>query len=314
MINKTPTDKTIVVLICCTVMGASGWPTALATGWPTASTVGEWNEVPEANQLSTSTTRSAPERGQPRYLAVVVPSRTVELSAPREGTLDTVAVTLGDQVSAGAAIATLQTELLRYELAIARSALQAAERSLNKAHLSQAKAADDKEHVAQRREAFSDSEMRDAEYAVKLAAEEVAIAGTTIEQRRNEVRRLENLLERSVVTAPFAAHVAARYLDPGAVVGPHTPIVRLIASDAWQVRFALPAAAAARLSRGTVVSFTSRDTDAAVPCTVENIAPEIDQALQMIVVEAAIDVSAKSAISIKPGLEGFVHLSSEPLP
>ena len=68
------------------------------------------------------------------------------------------------------------------------------------------------------------------------------------------VRQLETSLSRNEIRAPFDGRVAERFADAGAVVGPGTPVVRLISAGDLLVRAAVPPEEARRLKAGDPVT------------------------------------------------------------
>lgn len=262
----------------------------------------------------------APPASQPAraaYQAVVVPRRSVLAAAPRDGTLATVAVCLGDRVRAGDRLATLDAEALRLDLAAAEAALREAESQREQAVISLAKAEDFLERVNQRAEVFAEGERKDARFQRDLAAQELRVSQARIEQRQAGAARLRDLLARSDVLAPFDGVVAERARDPGATVTQGTPLLRVITPDELIVRFAVPPAAALRLHSGQAVRFRPRegspDDDrgrspggTGVAARIEHIAPEVDAALQRVIIEASLTPAEAAAARIQPGTEGRV--------
>lgn len=256
------------------------------------------------------TTREV-EVGQPprslEFLAVVAPRRAVAIGAPRDGILRSVEAALGGKVEAGAVMATLETRPLELDLAAAVVSRKEAEGERAKAEIVVERALDLRERVRTRPDSFSENERSEAEFSLRIAQEELAIVGARAERDALEVARLEELLRRSEVLAPFAGVVAARYLDGGATVTRATPLLRLISDDDLIVRFALPAELAAALRRGALVEFRRADGRATLALRVENVAPEVDGALEMVIVEAGL---LEPAADLKPGTDGVVRLAN----
>lgn len=239
------------------------------------------------------------------FLAVLVPRQSVVLGAPREGVLATIDAALGRAVKAGTVLATLETESLERDLLAARVALREAEGELRKSDIYLAKSQDLCERIAARAGAFTEAERKDAEFNHRVVIEEQRIVTLRIEQRQLEIRRLEHLIRNSQVVAPIDGAIATRYLDAGATLAHAAPIVRMISNDLI-VRFAAPTDRYEAVAPGTRVRFAGPASTTFLNGIVENVAREVDPALQMVVVEASI--CRTSGAQPRPGAEGRVFL------
>src|SRR5436305_1826301 len=101
---------------------------------------------------------------------------------------------------------------------------------------------------------------------------------------------------------PFAGRVAERFVDAGAVVGPGTPILRLISGGDLLVRAAVPPEQARALAVGKAVTARVPTLGLDVPGHLERIAPQVDAAAQMIFVEARLDPTPAAAERLQTGL------------
>lgn len=231
---------------------------------------------------------SPPVVAAEEYQAVVVPRRAVQVAAEREGLLEEVHVVLGQRVPRGEPIATLESETLRLERASAAASLREAQGELTLAQISLEKARDRRQRVLTSPDAFSESERRDAEFDERLAEEQQRIAQTRIERHEVSLARLDELLRRSVVEAPFDGTVARVHRSAGAVVASGTPIVQLITADDLLVRFAVPPDVAAALRPAKRIRFVFGEPVTECDAVIEHIAAEIDPALEKVIVEAAL--------------------------
>jgi multidrug efflux pump subunit AcrA (membrane-fusion protein) len=141
----------------------------------------------------------------------------------------------------------------------------------------------------------------------QIAQQQLRRAEARVEVQVHEIRRLEDLLARSEVHAPFDGQVAACYLTPGAVVQQGTPLIRLIARDELIIRFAAPASAVEQITQDAWVCFRELEQGSRIGGRVSAVSPEIDPALELVIVEARVDGDA-SAAKVVPGLAGFVAL------
>ncbi len=215
---------------------------------------------------------------------------SIDLTPRYEGRLQAVYVRLGDVVPAGGRIATIESSTVRFDLVTAEATLRAAEAEHQKAVIELAEA----QERLQRRESLSaealasQEELATARYGHKLARVGVEIAQSRASERRTHVDRLRRLSADAEILAPFEGIVAVRYADPGANVTAATPIVRLLSSGELIVRFAVPEATSGALSVGRTVHVAAENSTATAIGTIEKIAPEIDTASRMLVLEARI--------------------------
>ncbi len=239
------------------------------------------------------------------FVAVIAPARAVNAAAPRAGIVKALDVGLGQSVSCGSRVAALESGALHLELASGYAALAEAKAEASGANVALARATYEVETLERLRESSSEKERHEAVFDQQMAQEQLRRAQARVEFRVSEIRRLEDLLARSEVHAPFDGQVAACYLTPGAVVQRGTPLVRLIAKDDLIIRFAAPASELPDSVRDSLVCF--RDTEHAVRVTakVTSVSPEIEPALEMVIVEARPDRDTTTA-GVVPGLAGFV--------
>jgi RND family efflux transporter MFP subunit len=228
-------------------------------------------------------------------LGVVLAQESVDLVPKLEGRLDQVHVRLGDHVARGALIASLDTRSIQRDMAMGEAQLEAARTDVSKAELELAEAQD---RLARRRAplqagipAVSGDELAVAEFRFKQAGPSLAAARAHVAERQARVDQLKQSIEDAVVRAPFDGVVAARFVDPGAVVGSHTPVVRLISSSDLWVRFAVPEETAARLSVGLPVRVRVGGADQVLSGIIEKVAPEVDAASRMIFAEARLQAA-----------------------
>lgn len=288
------------------VAGAGGM--ALLMGWlgPRDQPVTMPEGTPPTPAETPTTGReegSAPEC----YLGAVVPRRSVKVAAQSEGQLEAVLVEVGDRVAAGAVLARLDTRLAHHELDIERAALAAAQAEVRRQASLVERAKQELERLGRLEKMISDAEIALA--ASKVVEAEAQLSGARAGAERVEARiaRLDTLLERAEIRAPFDGIVASRGLDPGAVVAPGTPVVRLISDGELRVRFAVPPDEATSLRVGTTVSIELPDVDRTLEGRVEQVAPEVDTASRMLFVQAALvdaEPSLASGVAVRVSRAG----------
>jgi len=235
------------------------------------------------------------------WLGVILSSESVDVTADSQGRLAAVYVEIGDAVRQGDRLASLDPRIVAQDLEMARSALRAsaADAGRASAELSEAQARWDRRR--KNPEIFSKEDLSEAELAVKTATSAMEVAQARVAEQRARVRQLETSVGQTDIRAPFAGRVAERFADPGAQVGPGTPVLRLISGGDLRVRAAVPPDDAHRLAPGAPVVARVRDLGLDVPGRVERIAPDVDTASQMVFVEIRLE-PAQAAGRLQAGL------------
>jgi RND family efflux transporter MFP subunit len=248
---------------------------------------------------------SPPPAPAPRHqgwLGVILSSESVDVTADSQGRLAAVYVQIGDTVRQGDRLASLDPRIVAQDLEMARSALRASEADATRAaaELSEAQARWDRRR--KNPEIFSKEDLSEAELRVKTATSALEVSQARIAEQRARVRQLETSVGQTDIRAPFAGRVAERFADPGAQVGPGTPVLRLISGGDLRVRAAVPPDDARRLAPGSPVTARVRDLGIDVPGRVQRIAPDVDTASQMVFVEIRLEPAPQTAGRLQAGL------------
>jgi len=236
------------------------------------------------------------------WIGVVVARESVDVTADSQGRLRAVHVSIGDRVRRGDPIATLDTSLAAQDLEMARSALRGAQADEQRAadEMAEARARNDRRQ--KNPDFFSKEDLAEEALRAKTAASALEAARSRTTEQRARVRQLETSLSRNEIRAPFDGRVAERFADAGAQVGPGTPVVRLISSGDLLVRAAVPPEEARRLAVGTPVTSTVRNLGLKIPGTIQRIAPEVDAASQMVLIEVHLAPTPEMTGRLQTGL------------
>ncbi|HVR97627.1 MAG TPA: efflux RND transporter periplasmic adaptor subunit [Thermoanaerobaculia bacterium] len=246
--------------------------------------------APVATQPSPTPTAQKTAAAEPRperqgWIGVVVTRESVDVTAETQGRLQAVYAEIGDLVPRGGRIATLDAQVIGQDLEMARSTLRAAEADQRRAAAELAEARQRAERRQANPDFFSKEDLAESELRAKTAASAYEVAQAGVAEHRARIRQLEATRGQTEIRAPFDGRIAERFVDPGAVVGPGTPLVRLISADDLLVRAAVPPEEARTLSVGAPVTATARSTGLRVAGQVQRIAPEVDAASQMVLIE-----------------------------
>ncbi|HYO16930.1 MAG TPA: efflux RND transporter periplasmic adaptor subunit [Thermoanaerobaculia bacterium] len=255
---------------------------------------------PAAPPAVTAPVASRPARKG--WIGVVVAREMVDVTADSNGRLLSVAVEIGDRVRRGDRIASLDTSLIAQDLEMARSSLRAAEADQKRAadELAEARARNERRQANP--DFFSKEDLVEVALQAKTAASAYEVAQARVAEQRARVRQLEAGLAQNVIRAPFDGRVAERFADPGALVGPGTPVVRLISAGELLVRAAVPPEEARILTVGTPVTATVRTMNLRIPGTIARVAPEVDAASQMVLIEVRLSPTPEADNRLQTGL------------
>ena len=205
----------------------------------------------KANKVTTTSTEREPMpvaattyREQPSYqreasyLGVIRAGSDSAVGFEVAGVLTSLTATEGMRVASGEVLAQLGTDRrqARLEAAMATYDRVVAERA-------QAEARAERIRQLVQDGSASQQDYDDARYAAQALA---AAENTAAAQRQSA--RLE--LEKSTLRAPYAAVVAERLVQTGAVVAPGTPVLRLVTATGREAHVGVPADVARRLAPG----------------------------------------------------------------
>lgn len=174
--------------------------------------------------------KRVPVREQLSLIGALKPEAQVEVSFKISGKLGAVYYDVGDRVRRGALLARLEDEEQRQGVRQAEAALEVAQAQLKQRQAEVenlerqfSRAQELHEHNLIPRQELDDLEtrLRSARAQLELAMAQVAQSEAGLAQWRIQ-------LEHTRLLAPMAGFVARRYLDPGAIVNPQSPIFSLV--------------------------------------------------------------------------------------
>lgn len=197
--------------------------------------------------------------------AELLPFESVDLYAKQTGFVKSIRVDRGSTVRRGELLAELEAPELVAQRAQTSAVYQSAQSQLASA---QAKSAADRGTFERMAEAaktpgvVAGNDLEVAKRVAESAEASVAALQKTVEAAQEGLRATIQLESYLKITAPFDGQVTARYLHPGALVGPYggpgamTPIVRVQTSDHHRLVVPVPENDIAGIPEGTIVHFT----------------------------------------------------------
>ncbi|HWM90250.1 MAG TPA: efflux RND transporter periplasmic adaptor subunit [Thermoanaerobaculia bacterium] len=237
----------------------------------------------------------------PGYVGVVVAAETADLAFDIRGRLTQVAVRPGDHVRPGMPLATIEPLDLREQLVSAEASVQMARSGVSQAETALRLARERVTRVHAAPEVFSEEERSVAKGNLETAEKDLETARARVTQADAELRRLRGQSYRQVLRSPTEGWVAARLLDPGALVEPGQPVVRLKRGDRYLLRFAVPPAEAPQWKAGRPIRWRPESLDRSFRAEVARVAQQVDLPSQMVFVEADLDPSETEGL-LKDGL------------
>ena len=268
---------------------------AVALGALVAARIARQEPTAEVRAAPTSKPRAERKlEGDPRgFVGVIFPRQQVDLAADVSARVMDVKVQLGTPLKKGDVVASLDADSLRRELAAAAAAARAA-------RVESSSAKERAERYEKHAEAISGEERINAASQSKVSAARASEASARVDQ-------LRVLVERAAIVAPFDGVIAARYVDPGALVTPGQPIARLISGDDLWVRFAIPEDQAGAVKVKSCVEVRVEAQEVPALGLVEMVAPQVDTELRMLVVEAQLQVPDAWKQGLQAGLAARVQ-------
>jgi RND family efflux transporter MFP subunit len=247
---------------------------------------------------------------QPIYDGFTEPKSTVLIAAMELGRLETVNVIVGQKVTAGDAVATLENELQAFGVKMARAQMSMqseadatmAERDLQLSRVENLR------KLSQQSMTRPDELLR-AETDLRISEARYGAAQEQELMRKLELERAELQLARRIVRSPASGTITEVLRQPGEYVTPNdASVVRLVVTDVIYAVFNVPDVDIPRMHLGDSVSVFLRSTGQSVTAKIESIGPVIDDESGTIRVRVALDnadgrfrVGDRASMRIVPG-------------
>jgi RND family efflux transporter MFP subunit len=257
---------------------------------------------PPPSRAAASTTTSRPAG----YVGVVLARQAVTVAAETDGRLASVAVRVGDVVHRGQELATLSMDELHDEMAVVQATVSAARSEQRRTELELDRTRDRRARRELHPELYAEEDLASARNAEQEAGASVESAKARVAEEVGHLRQLETRLQHAVLRAPIDGRVALRYLDAGALVRSGAPVVRLISTGQFMLRFAVPPEQAAAIRKGAAVAVRLDSLPMTLAGRVSQVAPRLDTASQMVFVEAELQVPGALLERLQDGLPGRV--------
>lgn len=171
-----------------------------------------------------------PVREQLSLIGALKPEAQVEVSFKISGKLGAVYYDVGDRVRRGTLLARLEDEEQRQGVRQAEAALEVAQAQLKQR---QAEVENLERQFSRARELHEHNliprqELDDLETRLRSARAQLELAMAQVAQSEAGLAQWRIQLEHTRLLAPMDGFVARRYLDPGAMVNPQSPVFSLV--------------------------------------------------------------------------------------
>jgi HlyD family secretion protein len=158
------------------------------------------------------------------------PKESVDVVAKATGRLEKVYFRVGDRVTKGALVAELEDDEIQQRVRRAEASLSVSEAGVaqRQAELSNIRANLDRAKQLFEEGLLSPQEYDQQQTSLAMVEAQVELAQAQKQQAEAELRELNIQLEQTKIYAPMSGDVAQRYVDEGALLGPQTPILRIV--------------------------------------------------------------------------------------
>lgn len=208
----------------------------------------------------------------------IQPLHDAQVAFVETGVLTQLHVKIGDRVSAGQVLATLDDEMQRSHVRIAEAHVE----KRGELHAASAEHALHQQRLAKLRLLHEDrmaqlEELRRAEADSEIAVGRYLAAKEDLTLRKLELERARLQLERRELKAPFDGIVTGLLRQVGEYVPPNDPaLLRLISDEHMVAVVNLPAELLPQCKTGAMVRVRTTAPPASFQATIESVSPAID--------------------------------------
>jgi len=244
----------------------------------------------------------------------LIGAATVQVVPRVNGRLATVNVQLGDSVRRGQTVAKVEDQEIQEQVRQQEAAYKVSEATIRQrdADLKLAKTNKDRSESLYKRQLLPQQTYDDTVARLEAAQAQNDLANAQFEQTKARLEELKITLGNTVIASPVDGFVSKRFSDPGAFVGPNSPVVavvdirtvrmvaNLVEKDAKRVHVGTQAAVQVDAFPGE--KFAGR---------VSRVAPVFDPATRTAEMEIEI---VNSSYRLKPGMYSRVELTVDSRP
>jgi HlyD family secretion protein len=296
---------TIALAICVFCIGCdSHTPAVDASVAPAQPTSGQ----PEKNPPASQTAVEHDESQSFTTTGPLVAEQQADISAERNGRIETVNVRIGDRVKKGQLLAQLDDRELQATCAAHRAHMQSALAQLREWQAEQLTAESDLRRATAMRDAkiISEENWEHAKYRVDETIAEVARYREEAAAAEANLNSANVQLEQSRITAPFSGVVGRSSVRLAQEVKPGDVLFWVTAESPLQVLFTVPETAMAAFTTGKQLELTTADYPSLhQQARISRVSPVVDPASGSVQIIGAV---ARPSPLLKPGMTMQVRL------
>ncbi|MGA9186768.1 MAG: efflux RND transporter periplasmic adaptor subunit [Candidatus Acidiferrales bacterium] len=254
-------------------------------------------------QTAPSSATSGAATGPGDILSVLSVEHQVDVSAPVDGVVVSVAKDEGSGVKAGDVLGQLDDRSLQLELVKAKDDLQVAQNNVQykASELKAKKAALDRQKLLRADGLSSQADLEQAEFEAKAAEFDMHGWEAMSESSEAQIHSLELQIDRMKIRAPFSGVVVQRYVREGQTVQKNDKCFRVSQLAPLQVAFQVPESSARRPERGALVGLELAETSGRpLEARIVKISPTVDPASDSYNVTA--QLTGPGISDLRPGM------------
>ncbi len=244
----------------------------------------------------------------------LIGAATVQVVPRVNGRLATVNVQLGDSVRRGQIVARVEDQEIQEQVRQQEAAYKVSEATIRQrdADLKLAKTNKDRSESLYKRQLLPQQTYDDTVARLEAAQAQNDLANAQFEQTKARLEELKITLGNTIIASPVDGFVSKRFSDPGAFVGPNSPVAAVVDIRTVRMVANLVERDVKRVHVGTVAAV---EVDAFAgekfAGRVSRVAPVFDPATRTAEMEIEIP---NSSYRLKPGMYSRVSLTVESKP
>jgi RND family efflux transporter MFP subunit len=286
-----------------------GGAAAASTGGQSAAGRAGGRGVRPPMPVEFAVAKRAPVSEQILIVGNLIGAATVQVVPRVNGRLASVAVKLGDSVRRGQTIAKVEDMEIQEQVRQAEAALQVSQATIGQrnADLKLATTNRDRSKSLYDRQLLPQQTYDDTEARYQAAMAQTDLARAQFEQSKARLEELKITLANTIIASPVDGFVSKRFLDPGAFVGPNSPVAAVVDIRTVRMVANLVERDSKRVPAGTTAAV---EVDAypgeKFQGRVSRVAPVFDPATRT--AEMEIEIS-NAGYRLKPGMYARVQLT-----
>jgi RND family efflux transporter MFP subunit len=177
-----------------------------------------------------ATVKRAPVAEQILVVGNLIGAATVEIVPKVNGRVQALNVKLGDSVRRGQTLAKIEDFEIQEQVRQAEASHQVSQAQIRQrdADLKLAKTNLDRSRSLYERQLLPQQTFDDTEARYQAALAQIDLARAQFEQAKARLDELKITLSNTVIVSPVDGFVGKRFVDPGAFVGPNSPIASVV--------------------------------------------------------------------------------------